>query len=148
MIGVNLLLETVSRLLGAGSWKKAVVEQGEAVANLKLEKLMGEKLVAAAPGIAARMKKDGWTWAGAAKKKADITMAEKAEGAGFLLCRDALYRMIKALGLRGGILLDGWRDAADNKVWAAVKARPDYQEGMDIEELVNITVEEFIRHTL
>ena len=142
MVGESMLLGILSRLLGGASWKALLREKGELAAKAFLKREMRERLTKAAPAIAARMRKEGWDWQGQNPKMQGTP--DEGLGRGFVLSRDALYRLIGALGVRGGLLKDAWRDAADRPVWALVKGRADYAEGMPLEALVTMTAAEWV----
>jgi hypothetical protein len=150
----------VANLLGTGSIKDLLRHAGEKVAREELERVWRARVEPQFPEIAADMKRDGFTWDG----HGGTGTNDEGLGRGFILSRDALYRLIKQTGVIGGWARDGWRDGADNAVFDIVKAANGYAEGMPLEDtidagesdadykvtpgLVRLTFDALLEHTL
>jgi hypothetical protein len=128
-------------------WEKALVEQGEAAVHAGLRKLMHGRLFDAKPGkksqvqqIAAKMQAEGWTWESTDSRVTGTP--DEGLGRGFVIARDAIYRLIKALGVPGGGVRDALRDAVDNSLWARISA--NCPVGTSLDSVVAQTAEELI----
>jgi hypothetical protein len=148
----------IANLLGASDLKGMLLHRGEEVARKELENLWRARVEPHIPQIAADMERDGFSWEGHGGR----STADEGLGRGFVLSRDALYRLIKTTGVIGGWARDGWRDGADNAVWATIKDRvsdrmsladftgpaAEGEEPETLPGLVRLTFEGWIEHTL
>jgi hypothetical protein len=122
--------------------KHLVAAKGEDLAKAELERLGKQRVSLKASSIAVEMQHEGWSWDGAAHTP------DEGLGRGFVLSRTALYKLIEhAFGARGGLLVDGVRDATDNAVWAAIA--PKVIPGTTgLTELVELTGSAFVVYAL
>lgn len=134
-----------------GDWKNIIATKGLEFAKAELRNLMHSLLFDAKAGsksqvqkIAAKMQAENWTWDSTDSRVTSVP--DEGLGRGFVLSRDALYRLIKAVGTPGGAVRDAWRDSLDNRVYQAIQAQ--VPAGTPLEAVVSATAEEFINKTL
>src|SRR5690242_399922 len=105
-------------LAGGTNWKDMIRHAGEEAARKEVENLWRQHVEPHLPQIAADMVRDDFTWEG----HGGTGIPDEGLGRGFILSRDALYRLVKQTGVIGGWLRDAWRDGADNAVFKLVQA--------------------------
>jgi hypothetical protein len=113
---------------------------GTAQAKKLLSTEMQKKLDRNTKKVATKMEEEGRNW------KMNIAGAGgAAKGIGFVLSRDALFRLIRALGIPG-VVADGWRDSADDAVWDDINGSVT-PNMTSLEELVKLTAKGLVDHT-
>ncbi len=145
LLGLGGIGGLIAGIIAPGvDWKKKVADLGAAEARKQLQTHWRIELKPKLPQIAAKMEAEGVTMTGTGNSD----MNDEGLGRGFVVCRTALYWVIKDTG-KGhipGALCDAWRDGADNDVWVHMKDR--VTPTTSTVDIVNMTAEEFIRHTL
>jgi hypothetical protein len=116
------------------NWKRLVKEQGVPFAVNKISHALNKVFKREMDETAREMEEQGWTWDGPGGKDTD----DEGLGRGFVLARDAQYRLLDNAGLKGGPLKDGIRDGTDNACWEKIRAKvtPDVTTPAELVALV------------
>lgn len=145
MLNLGILLASI--INQSVDWKN-LVKTGETVAVAKGKEVLHNHFFEPHKSdnkpevqrIAEKMEKEGWTWDSTNPRV--LAVPDEGLGRGFVLSRDALYRIIHNLVNKGGFFIDQWRDFEDNDIWERVKA--NCPEGCPIQTIVEQTATAFI----
>lgn len=142
-MGTQFVVLLLGKILAEQTnWKQVIQREGLAFAKEQIAKLWRAKLAVGEAKVVDGMTRGGWTWDGAGGS----TTPDEGLGRGFILSRDAIYRLLKVTGVPGGALRDAWRDAVDNGVWGDISAQ--CPAGTPLADLVRLTADALVRRVL
>lgn len=111
----------LGHLLGGSDWKNTLIAKGEQEAKKMLRKMAWDKLnhQQSAAKVCKHMRDQDFQWGG--KGAEFLKMNDEGLGEGFKISRHMIYDALKELGVPGGAVRDGIRDAVDNGVWSQIQ---------------------------